>query len=264
MPKVEPQAPSLPHSRSMPHSAIRDAQGTPPVRQSRRHSDRVRSPSDSSGSDSDQSTRKASGPQPFPVGSSFTSNIPRPVVPRVKKLSDPARLESPLAVRRKGAQQPPSAYSPFGAFSRPSPASRRRRGSADSSPGMETGNDLYPRSGSQQRQRTVSQESMRASSPLWSGSQSSHPASPLSPLFPQHPTSRVGLQAEVHDSADIDEADLSLQAEGTAAEDADAASIAEEEADRVEEDLTGLHPDDLLNPRLSRISVRVLRPRRRC
>ena len=192
-----------------------------------------------------------------------SSNIPRPVVPRVKKLSDPARLESPLAIRRRGSQQPPSSYSPFGAFSRPSPASRRRRGSTESSPGAETGNDLLygSRSTSQPRHRTVSQESMRASSPLWSGSQSSHPASPLSPKFPSFQTSisRAGSAqpASPQDATDLEQTDISVQADDLELEGLDAASMAEEETDQVDDDLAGpgLHLEDSLNPRLSRISV---------
>ena len=245
----------MPHSASMPTFAMQAAQMTPPIvnKPNRRHSDRVRSPSDSSSSDSDDQTRvrQTSMAKPFPLGSAHErSNIPRPVAQRVKKLSDSSRLDSPLAVRRRGSQQPPSSYSPFGAFSRPSPANRRRRGSAESNPGPETTADLDSRPPSQARVRKISQPSMRSSSPLWSGSQPSNPSSPLFPTFTQHRSFSGGGQTDASEVDELEEADRSLNLQPTA--DADPS----EELDLLDEVIGGhLHGLDSMNPRLSRISV---------
>lgn len=256
IPKVENKpASSLPHSASLPTFTNQGAKSTPTVigRPSRRHSDRVRSPSDSSSSDSDDQQRvmQTSVTKPFPLGSSReTTNIPRPVAQRVKKLSDPSKLESPLAIRRRGAQQPPSAYSPFGAFSRPSPANRRRRGSAESSPGLDMTGDADSRPPSQARVRKISQPSMRSSSPLWSGSQPSNPSSPLFPtIYARHQAGDVNADSIEPD--DLEDAELSLQLQ------ANGPSDASEEVDQVDEDVLGasFYPNDSLNPRLIRISV---------
>lgn len=257
IPKVETK-PAIPHSASMPTFAMQAAQMTPPTmnKPNRRQSDRVRSPSDSSSSDSDDQTRvrQTSMSKPFPHGSAREgSNIPRPVAQRVKKLSDPSRLDSPLAVRRRANQQPPSSYSPFGAFSRPSPANRRRRGSAESNPGPDTTADLDSRPPSQARVRKVSQPSMRSNSPLWSGSQPSDPSSPLFPTFTGQFRSMSGdAQLDTVEGDELDEAEMSLELQHTGNSDPS------EELDQVGDDLGGmLHSHDSLNPRLSRISVSV-------
>ena len=237
---------------------------TPPTmsKPNRRHSDRVRSPSDSSSSDSDDQTRvrQTSMSKPFPLGSVHEgSNIPRPVAQRVKKLSDPSRLDSPLAVRKRGNQQPPSSYSPFGAFSRPSPANRRRRGSAGSNPGPDTADDLEPRPPSQSRVRKVSQPSMRSSSPLWSGSQPSDPSSPLFPTLPtQHRSFTGESQLDIVEGDDLEEADLSLELQQTGNSDPS------EELDQLGDEVLGghLHGHENSNSRLGRISVSVLCPLR--
>lgn len=264
IPRVGSKMPhALPHSTSMPDSAMRGAQHTRAgmTRATRRHSDRVRSPSDSSGSESDTGAqtrvRKTSGSQPFPGGSSLIpSNLPRPVGLPHSTLSDLSMShDSPRGPRKRGTNQPPSAYSPFGAFARPSPASRRRRGSTESAPASDIMGDesTNPRPPSQTRIRKISQPSMRASSPLWSGSQPSNPGSPLLPIFGSSYQSMPATDAEWAplEEQDIKEADLSLALadEGT--------SDALEELDQVGDDVPRptLSHNDSLNPRLSRISV---------
>lgn len=240
---------------------MREAQLTPPVkvRSTRRHSDRVRSPSDSSGSDSDMGARarKISGTAAFPEGpSQMISSIPRPVAQRAHHLSRTGPSHDiHKDARRKGNQQPPSAYSPFGAFARPSPASRRRRGSTESAPAADVMSDesSYPRPTSQTRVRKISQPSLRASSPLWSGSQPSNPGSPLFPTFNTHRQQSRSWDDEIAtlEEKDVDDADHSLDL------DDQGATVALEELDQLGDDLSSDlgQQNGSLNPRLSRISV---------
>ncbi|KAI9636287.1 uncharacterized protein MKK02DRAFT_44991 [Dioszegia hungarica] len=142
----------LPHSASLPPTSFRQHMDkTPrPRTHNRRLSDRIRSPSDSSSSDEDRghstfrprAGRQQSAP-PIPFNTSrSSSNIPgldqQPLPPlpaghRARTRTDSGGKESPLAqrVRAGGKGKPPSSFAFGGAtsFARPSPASRRRRGS---------------------------------------------------------------------------------------------------------------------------------------
>lgn len=214
----------------MPLAAI--DQSTPPVstKPHRRHSDRVRSPSDSSGSESDEAARLD---HPAPAPRVLASGIPRPVARR-NKHSSSAAPETPVAAR--SPTHAPSSFSPFGAFARPSPMNRRRRGSMRSpTPEAEEDHPSFD-----QPVRHPSSSSIGRISPSWSGQ--GNATSPTAPQFdfetrPYH----RGMTPEQGDDEDAEEA-------GQSDDDA------EEEFDRVEEDLR--RANDSLNPRLSRISVR--------
>nr|ODN93679.1 hypothetical protein L204_04863 [Cryptococcus depauperatus CBS 7855] len=113
-------------------------------RHHRRHSDRVRSPSDSSSTSSsdEDDTRQRRQVSAPPITSAFPSSSstqPSPSIGgfalpvRKKTLSDPnhsdGSVDSPAPVRMvRNRANPPSAFT--GGFARPSPAGRRRRGSA--------------------------------------------------------------------------------------------------------------------------------------
>lgn len=168
---------NLPHSASLPPTAFRNLQNTP--RASRRHSDRIRDPSDSSSSDDEIARPRQASAPPQETGRSLTAfpssgsgNIaPRPYSRRAKTLSDPSKRESPLSGKVRGAQ-PPSAFTSSGAFARPSPASRRRRGSAGGQSATSEHDD-----GSQSFGRNVSSSSLNDMA--WG--RDSRAASPISP-----------------------------------------------------------------------------------
>ncbi|WVR04714.1 hypothetical protein IAU60_001725 [Kwoniella sp. DSM 27419] len=175
------------------------AESTPdqPIYRRRRHSDRVRSPSDSSGSSSSEdeddvskrSDRQRSAPpqggKAFPAtGIGSAPPPPGGWLPIRKKTisesnSSDTSLSSPLTLRARGP--PPSA---FGGFARPSPASRRRRGSSGAytpSGGSERDRDSpEPSSGRPYTNRSTSSAS-NASTPGWQRRYDSRPTSPMSP-----------------------------------------------------------------------------------
>jgi hypothetical protein len=177
---------------SLPPTSFRSPDQSTPRQHSsshRRHSDRIRSPSDSSSSDEEGQAphrleRQTSAPPipvPFPNTGTSKNAQNRPLPPRrTKTLSDPSRLDSPLAMRIRGGVNPPSAFA-NGSFARPSPASRRRRGSAGASPEDDIRSpELEPRA----IQRSTSTLSMgrSAKSPTWE----SDPKSPTSPTGLDH------------------------------------------------------------------------------
>ena len=278
-PPAQPST-SLPSSQSLPPSSFREFQGedetTPKqdIKQwRRRNSDRIRSPSDSSSISSEDEQglgnlgampirqpldRQTSAPpssKSFPAGlHTAGSSVPRPPMPRrPKTLSDP-HLDSPLAARMasRNAAGPPSAFGSFGSFTRPSPASRRRRGS-QSAYGSESedGDDNYrpiPRSMSA---RSVSQNSTTSST--WPKGGSLQPTSPVAPdgvdSSPFHhrtksPESVAGIDHEV--------VDISLQNE-----DGEQVEIQEEDFEETEDTLGDTLEGVAMDPRLSRLSVSV-------
>jgi hypothetical protein len=215
----------------MPLGSLHAAQSTPPMprKHNRRHSDRVKSSSDSSDSGSDEPLDKT-----VHANKIMPSGIPRPISHRNKTSLDPSAPTTPLAARK-----PPSSYSPFGGgFARPSPINRRRQGSVRSpTPEEEQSPESRPLP-----TRHLSQTSLGRTSPPWSSE-----TSPTSSRFEIETRSfHRGMtpeQAGVDD--DAEEADQSLH-HGHMSE-----SEADEEIDHVEEKLR----NDSLNPRLSRISV---------
>lgn len=217
----------------MPLASLDQSAPPVPTRQNRRHSDRVRSPSDSSGSESEELVL-GDKPAPAPPARVLASGIPRPVARRNK--ASFAAPETPSADRTHA----PSSFSPFGAFARPSPMSRRRRGSMRSpTPEAEEEPPSFT--------RQISSSSIGRTSPPWSGSQDSA-TSPTATTFNVESRSyHRGMTPDHADHDDEDAADRSLDV-GRMSEDE-----AEEGYDQVEGDIQRVN--DSLNPRLSRISV---------
>lgn len=256
-----PPPPILPHSSSMPPSSFQDT--TPLQRQThrRRHSDRIRSPSDSSSSGSDdesleallppRSERQASAPADTLIFPSTASHTPatRPTIAdrRKKTLSD-SKLESPLTARVRGGG-PPSAFGYGGAgFARPSPASRRRRGSTSSNVSNGGEDAKSPEFLPSDIKRSASSMSVHsaginATSPPWErGAFGSSPSSPISPTAaldsssffarsksPDVLSETEAVEGEVLGNEGDSEGDGDVMGEGLGA--------------------------DMLNPRLSKISV---------
>ena len=222
----------------MPMGSLHKAQATPPMphKHNRRHSDRVKSPSDSSDSGSDEQVDKT-----LLAKKTMPSGIPRPISHRNKNSID-AAPSTPLAGRKPTSTFAPSSYSPFGGFARPSRMNRRRRGSMRSpTPEEEQSPDSRPLP-----TRHLSQTSLGRTSPPWSSE-----ASPTASHFEIESRSfHRGMTPEQanDDDDDAEEADMSLRA-GHMSE-----SEADEEIDQVENDIVKLR-NDSLNPRLSRISV---------
>lgn len=148
-PSVDPPTPSISSTLSSPSDS----------RPRRRHSDRIKSPSDSSSSSSseDDATRQRKraskkAPNSAPAGGSTQTSRPfpadtyalpaalpssadgprAPAVPRrMKTVSESSvREDSPFSTRMRTAMVPPSAYGNIG-FSRPPPAGHWRRSSRD-------------------------------------------------------------------------------------------------------------------------------------
>ena len=222
----------------MPLGSLHRAQATPPMsrKQSRRHSDRVKSPSDSSDSGSDEQLDKT-----VHVNRTMPSGIPRPISHRNKTSLNPSAPSTPLAGRKQTPTFAPSSFSPLGGgFARPSPINRRRRGSMRSpTPEEDQSPDNRPLP-----TRHLSQTSVGRTSPPWS-----RESSPTTAHFEIESRSfhRGMTPDHAGDQDDADEADQSLHP-GHMSE-----SEADEEIDHVEEKLR----NDSLNPRLSRISVRL-------
>jgi len=257
-------APSLPHSASLPPTSFRAAQSTPsqPIRPNRRQSDRIRSPSDSSESESDEDTTarstqpKTTQPKsaPFPP-----SGIPvpvghRPFPPvRQKTLSDSSRLDSPLAARFRNGTGPPSAFGGAGGFARPSPANRRRRGSAGGTHAADTNGMTSPNFGAARPfGRSTSSSSLGMTRPLWKEKSQSQPTSPISPTHALDHTSfhlRAATPEEGRDGVDL----VKNHVQPARQIRDDDGEVDEVDADIVRQDLSIIGP---LDPRLSRISVR--------
>ncbi|WVF69679.1 hypothetical protein IAT40_004458 [Kwoniella sp. CBS 6097] len=268
-PTSPPSPTPFPHSESMPPSSFRSvSQSTPDqtTRRRRRHSDRIRSPSDSSSSSSSggeedhqpRNERQRSAPpqsgKAFPASSSAAPPPPAGWHPmRKKTLSDPSRsdqsLNSPLSARIRGG--PPSA---FGGFARPSPASRRRRGS----PGAhqiqtfdDDRNSPEPTGRPSVGGRSTSSASNSLTSPPhWQTRYDSRPTSPSS----QDEVDVTSFHArakspgtEGDDEPDHAEMDTFIPA-GHHDED----DVGEQEADEVDSHVMGQR---MLDPRLSRIST---------
>ncbi|KAL7419332.1 hypothetical protein Q5752_006170 [Cryptotrichosporon argae] len=247
IPRPQPARPSSPtppppltSSTSAPSSAF---PAPAPLVHRRRHSDRVRSPSDNSSSsdDDDRASRQQSAPPasiPFPGAGSASGYAPpptsyaapRPAGRRTKTLSDPARSEAAPARR-----VPPSAYGAVGGFARPSPASRRRRGSNAS--------DL-----ASPDTATFDRSLSTGSVPPAAG-YASRPESPFSPADAVDFTSFHRAKSPGTES-EVDAADHAMVM--------DQHDAMDDEVDEVDNDIvddTMMGMDGSMNPRLSRIST---------
>jgi len=134
-----------PRATSPPSSTSTHTELPPVVRNRRRHSDRVMSPSDSSDSSSEDGQerhrfdRQVSAPvettRKFPTSaaaSTFPIENNQIQDKRMRTLSDSSRYDSPLAAKTRGIT-PPSAFGGIGmGFARPSPARRKRLSSSES------------------------------------------------------------------------------------------------------------------------------------
>ncbi|ORX33969.1 hypothetical protein BD324DRAFT_643657 [Kockovaella imperatae] len=206
--------PGMTTSQSLPPTAFRELEETTPRQHRRRNSDRIRSPSDSSSS-SDENTSA-------PTVSS------RPGMPKRPKTLSDSHMDSPLAARTRH-WGPPSAFGNFGSFARPSPASRRRRGSANGSISSDVDGEEFRPIG-----RSMSSRSFTASPTF-----GKEVGSPLSEEFhsPKSPESVASEQVEVQDP----------ESEPTV-------EITEDEVDETDDQL-GEEMLEAMNPRLSRLST---------
>ncbi|RXK40938.1 hypothetical protein M231_01786 [Tremella mesenterica] len=255
---LQSPAPGLPHSSSMPPSSFSD-QSTPQARKPgrRRYSDRIRSPSDSSSSSSDNEdvTQRFEGQSAptarhaFPQSATQASFAPRPVPPkRTKTLSDPSRFDSPLTARVRGAAQPPSAFG----FARPSPISRRRRGSAGAT-GSATNEEGVDVAIGKPFTRTTSSMSITTASPAMSARDKSLPTSPISPTGLDHTSFHLGGKSPDEEEMEGIERLMS----GPQAYDQPHESTGDEDeidGDLVSDTLSAMGQDSL-NPRLSHLST---------
>ncbi|WWC86793.1 uncharacterized protein L201_001672 [Kwoniella dendrophila CBS 6074] len=268
---TSPLSPSpLPQSTSMPPSSFKAAQSTPdqPISRRRRHSDRIKSPSDSSSNSSGEeedsrprSYRQTSAPPPqsaknFPGNPGAAPSVPTGWLPiRKKTLSDPDRsdgsLNSPLSSRIRGA--PPSAY---GGFARPSPASRRRRGSSGAAGQSFEDERKSPEPSSIPRSTSSASNSI-TSPPAWQTRFDSRPTSPSSQADEVDNTSfhARAKSPGTEDDDDPDHAEMDTFIPAGQHEDDDV----HDEVDAIDMDIMGQGMlgmgSDTLNPRLSRIST---------
>ncbi|WWC59592.1 uncharacterized protein I303_102149 [Kwoniella dejecticola CBS 10117] len=258
-----PSLSPIPQSTSMPPSSFKAAQATPdqPISRRRRHSDRIKSPSDSSSSSSgDEDNARPRGqrqtsapPRTFPSNPNAAPAPPKGWQPiRKKTLSDPNRsdgsVNSPLSSRVRGA--PPSAY---GGFARPSPASRRRRGSSGA-PEQYEDDRKSPEPSNIPRSLSSASIAM-TSPPAWQTRYDSRPTSPSSTADEVDNTSfhsrAKSPGTEGDDEADHAEMDTFVPA-GQHEEEEDV----HEELDEIDLDIMGQGlRSDTMNPRLSRIST---------
>lgn len=250
-------------SSTHPSSAFdRHDQSTPQAqkRTRRRVSDRVRSPSDSSGTSSDeddsavysrlsrQTSEPVDGRKAFPAASTAIAPAGGTAYPtRKKTLSDPSRFDSPLAMRvSRGGTAPPSS---FGGFARPAPASRRRRGSQSDTEDR-TPEPMPSRTG---RKSTSQNANVSVTSPTWSVRGQSVPTSPISPGVDSTSFHFRAKSPEEMEQEEQDQEAAELQMEqDRAQEDAEMNDEVEETDDAV--GMLGVG-GEALNPRLSRISV---------
>ena len=247
--------PTLPHSASLPPTSFRAALSTSsqPVRTNRRCSDRIRSAYDSgSGSDDDPASKPGVSSSSRQAQSFPSSGIPvpvqyRPLPPRrVKTVSDPSRLESPLTMKYRNAGGPPSAFGEIGGFARPSPASRRRRDSLESTPAG--ARDV--RSPEHPFARSTGFSSVGATTPHWNAGLQSQPISPISPRDTLDTTS---FHARAKSPDEVKEEVRSVEGIPQLARER---GLGERDAD-VDHDVIGyeLSENSSIHPRLSRISV---------
>jgi hypothetical protein len=223
-------------------------------------SDRIRSPSDDSNTSSEEEgpapynrlSRQTSEPvknKAFPTPTTAVATSGGIVFPKRKKtLSDSSRLDSPLAMRvaRAGGLPPTS----FGGFARPSPASRRRRGS-------QSDTESTPEFGPGKAHRSTSSQSMHvtATSPTWSTYGEGVPTSPTSPGVDSTSFhSRAKSPEEVEQEED-ETAEMQMD------QDREMGDVERNEELEETDDAVGMlgGGSEALNPRLSRISVSCLR-----
>ncbi|CAD6590003.1 MAG: hypothetical protein TREMPRED_005592 [Tremellales sp. Tagirdzhanova-0007] len=254
-------APRLPHSASLPPVSFREAQSTPtqPFRAgSRRHSDRIRSPSESSSSESEIEPVTISGPPAPPKLQTFpSSGIPvsiqsRPLPPpRSKTLSESSRLGLLLSTKARGHAGPPSAFVGVVPFARPSPANRRRRLSAEGATfageAIASSSDLQPA----RPYDRISSNSFRITSPSRNADLQSQPDSSISSTHGLDHTS-FHARAKSPDEGE-DEQMLLIRNMQVDIINFDAGRV-EEVVDK-ESFMRDKSTDDSLDPRLSRIST---------
>ncbi|AAW45913.2 hypothetical protein CNJ01550 [Cryptococcus deneoformans JEC21] len=235
-------------------------------RRRRRISDRIRSPSDNSSSSSSgeendiRSNRQGSAPSSSQASFQSSTTAPGPAgfaVPvRKKTLSDPNRsdssLDSPLPVRMRSKDNPPSAFT--GGFARPSPASRRRTASSTIHPD----DDLKSTDLSNPIKRSFSSSSLRLQSPQpWKRLPSHHSSRPPSPMSPMDQIDSTSLHERTK-SREIDDgkSEEVEQIEQKVIPDVELDQMEDEEGnekrDGVDHDVGG---NETLLPRLSRIST---------
>ncbi|WRT64675.1 uncharacterized protein IL334_001609 [Kwoniella shivajii] len=267
-----PSSTAIPHSSSLPPTSFRAAvQSTPDESSSRRrrHSDRIKSPSDSSSNSSgdDEEVRPRSQRQvsaPPASARSFPTNINAAPPPpagwlpiRKQTISDPSRfdgtLSSPRSSRVRGT--PPSA---FGGFARPSPASRRRRGSSGATGQSNEDDRKSPEPPRPSMGRSTSSASISMTSPPpWQTRYDSRPTSPSSPIDEVDNTSfharAKSPETDGDDEPDQAEMDTFIPA-GQHDADLDNDELDEIDADVMGQGMVGVG-SDTLNPRLSRIST---------
>ena len=258
-PSTSPTAPSHHRDASTYDTVDQSTPVQEHKKQNRRQSDRIRSPSDSSSTSSSSEdetihqqrlTRQTSAPPAgtaFPTSTSAVQAVARPVHPKRKKtVSDPSRLDSPLAMRvARNGGAPPSAFG--GGFARPTPASRRRRGSQ--SDNEDRSPDHSGRFG-----RSVSSQNISAASPTWSsfGGRQSGPASPISPGV-DHTSFHARAKSPEEMRAEEEEMQAEMYVDGEFEEGHDAGDEVDETDDIVGHGMMGA--GEAMNPRLSRISV---------
>nr|XP_019005016.1 uncharacterized protein I203_01860 [Kwoniella mangroviensis CBS 8507]OCF68477.1 hypothetical protein I203_01860 [Kwoniella mangroviensis CBS 8507] len=266
---TSPPSPSpIPHSSSMPPSAFKAAQSSADQsasRRRRRHSDRIKSPSDSSSSSSSgeedntrpRSQRQTSAPpqsaRAFPSNSNAAPAPPSGWQPiRKKTLSDPSRsdasISSPLSSRMRAA--PPSAY---GGFARPSPASRRRRGSSGAA-----GQSFEEDKDRKSPEPSFIPRSTSSASFTSRTSWQNRPTSPSSQIDEVDHTS-FHARAKSPAKEDDDEPDHAEMETFVPSGQHDELEEEHEELDQIDMDIMGQGllgtGGDALNPRLSRIST---------
>lgn len=273
VPRPRPASPTgMAHSASLPPSSFREYQTTP-TKTKRRHSDRIRSPSDSSSTSSDSehdvqrterinrqsSVPPESSPRAFPSSPSV-ANVGIRALPamRTKTLSDPSRRDSPLAARmRANGSKPPSSFGVYGeTFARPSPASRRRRGSNASSAGSVGDDGRNPTFAPRAFGRSSSSTSISATSPTY-GRFGKSPSPEAQLVSSGSFYDRAKSPEEAEEDADQAEAELH---DGEVS--SGHASGEGSETDEVEDDVLGrgMTFNEDLTPRLSQLSVSCLSP----
>ncbi len=199
--------------------------------------------------------RQTSAPassKPFPssgyhVPTSF-SNRPSVAGRRNKTLSDSSQqLDSPLSIRARNAQGPPSAFG-HTSFARPSPAGRRTRKTSGNSLGMSDHEARSPSFESPPFQRSMS--SSAVAQVAYDAADAAERS--FSPSSPTDGVDSTSFHARAKSPEEMDEIDHHI--EGTSGSEIGSEDGAGEEVDYVESNIG----NDSLNPRLSRISVSLI------